>query len=269
MKTKDNKKSAWDKAQEKEYESWFETDMTYDYLMNNWLNRKDDFNYLISRVKSDSSVLDIGSGPVSVLHVFPKCKKMIALDPLNEQYKKRYKRLPHINYLSTKAEDLEFADQSFDFITCVNALDHMDNYQRSLREMIRCLRKDGIIFLEYENTTPISYFLHKIGYKKPLADFHPILVRNPRVKKVLKENNCQIIKIKCRPQFSFRKVKSVLAIFLAKKQVSSYERKISALNYGLGKTLIHYMIIFSERIFYPFAPTAFGYFTIVYAKKKG
>jgi len=61
----------------------------------------------------------------------------------------------------------------------------MDNYRKALSEMIRCLKSEGIIYLEYENTSPLSIFLSKLGYKKPLDDFHPILVENKNVLKSL------------------------------------------------------------------------------------
>jgi ubiquinone/menaquinone biosynthesis C-methylase UbiE len=258
----------WKQAQQKEMESWLETDMTYDYLMKNWEERKEDFRPIVERLNPESSIIDIGSGPVSVLHSFPSYRKMIAIDPLNDKYSSKYKRLPSIEYISSKAEKLDFQDNSFDAVVCVNALDHMDDYLQSLEEMMRCLKPGGLLYLEYENTSPLSVFFAKLGYKKPLDDFHPILVQNKYVFRALKDNNFVIGKVYIRPQFSFKKVAAIVKILLGKKEVSSYEQKISSTNYGMIRMFVHYMIIATERLLFFYWPKKYGYFTTVIAQKR-
>lgn len=258
----------WHQAQQKEMESWLETDMTYEYLMKNWELRKDDFQPIISRLNSESSIIDIGSGPVSVLHSFPTFRKMVAVDPLNDKYVGKYRRLPSIEYISAKAEKLNFQDGTFDAVMCVNALDHMDNYLQALQEMMRCLKPGGLLYLEYENTSPLSVLFAKMGYKKPLDDFHPILVQNKYVLKALKSGCFSLVKISSRPQFSFKKVVAIVKILFGKKTISTYEQKISSTNYGMVRMLVHYMIIALERVLFFYWPKKFGYFTVVIAQKK-
>lgn len=257
----------WEKAQKKEMRSWLNTDMTSSCLLENWKNRLNDFKLIIDKINPESSILDIGSGPISVLHCFPKCKKMVALDSLNDEFEKKYQRIDYIDYINSKAEKIDFPDKSFDFITCINALDHMDNYNNSLCEIARCLKPGGILFLEYENTSPLSIFMSKLGYKKPLYDFHPVLIENKRTFKILRRYGLKMIKIECKPQLNFKKIKTILKILFSKKKETVYEKNISALNYGIIKTFFHYFIISTERIFFFFYPKKFGYFTKIIAIK--
>ncbi len=247
--------------------SWLATDMTYNYLMDNWKTRTEDFKLISKKLGPESSVLDVGSGPVSVLHLFPACKRMVAVDPLNDKYVGKYKRLSHIEYVTSKAECLDFMDNAFDAVTCVNAIDHMDDYLKALEEMTRCLKPGGMLYLEYENTSPLSIFFAKLGYKKPLDDFHPILVQNKYVIEVLKKKNFKVLTIKSRPQFSFKKVAAIIKILLGKRTVSTYEQKISSANYGMGRMFFHYVIILLERALFFYWPKKYGYFTIVIAQK--
>ena len=257
----------WEKAQEKETGSWLSTDMSYDYLMNNWRDRRGDFKMIIDKINSDSSIIDIGSGPVSVFHIFPRCREMIALDSLNDKYKEKYTQLDYIKYISSKAERLDYPNNHFNAVLCINALDHMDDYLSALEEMMRCLKSSGLLYLEYENSSPITILLSKLGYKKPLNDFHPILVENKNVIRKLKENGFEILKVDVRPQFSFKKVVAIIKILLGKKQASSYEKNISATNYGIIRTFFHYFVMFLERIMFFYYPKRFGYFTLIIAKK--
>jgi hypothetical protein len=105
--------------------------------------------------------------------------------------------------------------------------------------------------------------LAKIGYKKPLYDFHPVLLENTKIIKILNNNKLNIKKISVKPQFSFEKIMAIAAIVLGLKKRTSYEKQTSVTDYGLGKAISHYLIIFLERIIYIFFPRQFGYFTKV------
>lgn len=261
-------KNKWHRAQEREAESWLKTDMSSQHLILGWKERKDDFKEVLDALDSDSSVLDVASGPISVLHTFPRMKRMIALDSLNDQYKSKYDRLDYIEYVSKKAEHLEYPNNSFDAVLCINALDHTDDYLCVMKEMIRCVKKGGILYLEYENTSPLSVLLAKLGYQKPLNDFHPVLVENRHILKLLQKQGFDVIKMRNRPQFSFVKVRAIFSILFGKKSVSTYEQTISSTNYGIFRSFVHYGIIFLERILFFYWPKKYGYFTVVIARKR-
>ena len=258
----------WVRAQKKEIDSWLNTDMTSKKLTDLWQKRKSDFAVLFKELKPKSAILDVGSGPISALHIFPRTKCMVALDPLNDKYKTKYQRKPYIKYVSAQAEKLKFKDKAFDMITCINALDHMENHNNVLKEMIRCLKPGGIIYLEYENTSPLSLLLARLGYKKPLNDFHPVLIQNSRLLKLFKSNHFTIITTKYKPQLSKEKITGIISVILGKKKISSYEKKISVINYGYSKAISHYLIISLELLLFWINPSRFTYFTTLIVKKK-
>lgn len=258
----------WQEAQTREMESWLETDMTSNRLLSGWRDRIGDFRRVIRRCVPGSAILDVGSGPISVLHTFPRVRRMVAIDPLNDRYVSKYERLDYIEYISRKAEVLKFPDGSFDTVLCVNALDHMDRYLDALGEMVRVLKSGGMLYLEYENSSPLTVLLAKMGYRKPLDDFHPILVRNKQVLTLLRRARFKIVEVRCRPQFSFKKVTAIFRILLGRQHMSTYEQTISSTNYGMIRMLVHYSVIFLERVAFLFAPRSFGYFTVVIAVKR-
>jgi len=59
----------------------------------------------------------------------------------------QHQRDRSVNYQTSKAEELPFADSQFDLHICDNVLDHCDEVQKVFSEMRRVLRDSGIIYL--------------------------------------------------------------------------------------------------------------------------
>lgn len=89
-------------------------------------------------------VLDVGCGPHGGLIGFKNCEKYAA-DHLIDEYKKLgYPLEKHgIRYFCARSEKLPFEDGFFDVVTCVNALDHVDSLENTLREIARVLKNKG------------------------------------------------------------------------------------------------------------------------------
>ncbi len=100
-------------------------------------------------------VLEIGCGPMVPIMQFTECQRY-ALDPLMDVY--RASGWPLEAYEATlipaKAEDIPYADGFFDAVISVNALDHVDDFARTAREMQRVLRTNGGLYLEVEYHRP-------------------------------------------------------------------------------------------------------------------
>jgi len=97
---------------------------------------------------SKKTILDIGCGVVSVLHIIENgCK--IGIDPLFIRYNKMYGKgiYRDIQGINACGEKLPFKESSFDVVFCSNVLDHVDRPGEVVSEVKRVLRIDGILIL--------------------------------------------------------------------------------------------------------------------------
>lgn len=94
--------------------------------------------------KRNTKVLDVGCGIVTVLH-FIKGRKY-GLDPLAKQLIKIYKYPADTKVVEGVAEEIPFPDEYFDVVFCTNVLDHIEDPERAVNEVVRVL-KDGGYFV--------------------------------------------------------------------------------------------------------------------------
>ena len=103
------------------------------------------------------------------------------------------------------AEALPYADQSFDFIHCITVLEHVEDVEKSLLEMYRVLKPNGMIYLHTPNyrfpreghlKIPVPLFLGKTFSKLFLsimrrpAEFldHLNFVNERQINQILKKH---------------------------------------------------------------------------------
>jgi SAM-dependent methyltransferase len=90
-------------------------------------------------------VLDVGCGPVGLIHFLPQAAERVRLDPLLHVYNEK---LPFPGLSITAAgEQLPLAHRSVDIAICFNALDHMRDPAAALAEIARVLRPGGTLLL--------------------------------------------------------------------------------------------------------------------------
>jgi ubiquinone/menaquinone biosynthesis C-methylase UbiE len=117
--------------------TFFETHQKPKYL-NDLLLDKNSF--------SGMKLLDVGSGPFPSALCFENCE-VYSLDPLFDRYiaagfpihcyESRGK------FVQAKAEAIPFEDGYFDAVISVNAIDHVDNFEKTALEIKRILRPGG------------------------------------------------------------------------------------------------------------------------------
>jgi len=56
--------------------------------------------------------------------------------------------------------ELPFGDQSFDYVTCLEGLEHIENPQQAMREFARVLKPGGKLFV----STPFAFPVHQKPY---------------------------------------------------------------------------------------------------------
>ena len=97
-----------------------------------------------------NSILDIGTGSgdfIEVLQdVFPNAQIM-GIDPDTESLQEAIKKYPGVSFKEMSAENLEFADNSFDMASISMALHHLPDIQTSLKEMQRIVKSGGWIIV--------------------------------------------------------------------------------------------------------------------------
>jgi SAM-dependent methyltransferase len=104
------------------------------------------------------NILEIGTGliPPLYFHIGNESQNMyVALDPLAIEYA-RIDRAGAEYYVKGSAEDIPYVDEIFNYILCMNCLDHVDDADKALEEMYRVLTPDGFLFLQVHCNTSIG-----------------------------------------------------------------------------------------------------------------
>lgn len=92
-------------------------------------------------------VLDVGCGPVGLVHFVPEAALRVRLDPLLVEYRERLPLAKPQLSVAAGGEALPLASGSMDVCICFNALDHMCDPAAALAEIRRVLRPGGTLLV--------------------------------------------------------------------------------------------------------------------------
>ena len=95
-------------------------------------------------------ILDIGCGPRGRIEWLTESTLRLGVDPLVPAYSEFEISQHSMLYTAAVAEHLPFRSQSFDIVTSLNSLDHVDDLNASLEEVGRVLAIDGYFVLLVE-----------------------------------------------------------------------------------------------------------------------
>jgi ubiquinone/menaquinone biosynthesis C-methylase UbiE len=93
------------------------------------------------------TILDIGCGPRGSLEWAEMAAERIGLDPLADAYLKMGASSHKMTYVKGNAEKIPFPDGYFDFVSSFNSLDHVGDARKAAGEILRVLKKGGILLL--------------------------------------------------------------------------------------------------------------------------
>jgi ubiquinone/menaquinone biosynthesis C-methylase UbiE len=100
-------------------------------------------------------VLEVGSGPLAPILQFTECIRH-CIDPLVNVYMDAGWPLFEYNakFVNCGGESLPYPSEYFDAVISVNALDHVDDFERVALEMQRVLKRGGGVYFEVEYHAP-------------------------------------------------------------------------------------------------------------------
>lgn len=137
-----------------------------------------------------SSVLDVGCGEGFLLRILPATvENYVGIDynedalRFAENSKNQIqisKQIQNIKFQKENVYKLSFKDNSFDLVTCLEVLEHLDDYEKALLEIKRVAKKYVILSVPHEPWFQMSNFLRG-KYLKTLGN-HPEHINkwNPR-----------------------------------------------------------------------------------------
>ncbi len=122
----------------------------------------------------NKKVLDVGCGDGSFTkYLVGRSNKVFAIDIKNQNIEKK---LPQVIYKKADARKLPFKNATFDFVFCSDVLEHVENYQKIVKEITRVTKKGGECLIStvsgYWNS-PIK--LRKFLFRLPDLPRHLIL----------------------------------------------------------------------------------------------
>ena len=96
------------------------------------------------------SIIDIGCGPRGSLEWAEDANVRVGLDSLAGEYRTLGIEKHKMRYVAAPVEAIPYAARRFDFVTCFNALDHVEDLHAALAEIQRVLKRDGTFLLIVE-----------------------------------------------------------------------------------------------------------------------
>lgn len=101
-------------------------------------------------IPNGARVLDAGCGPAGIFTIL-EGKEVEALDPLLDEYEKSLAHFqrddyPWVRFFTMPLEDFK-THEPFEFVFCLNAINHVSNLDASLRSLVRCLQPGGRILM--------------------------------------------------------------------------------------------------------------------------
>lgn len=108
------------------------------------------------------SILDVGCGTGSGLQFLAQrgIKKLAGIDVSPEMIGRARQKLPRFVTLKVASvEHLPFPDTTFDMVINTEAFHHFPNPQKAVKEMVRVLKKGGLLCI-----SDINFYLHPIHW---------------------------------------------------------------------------------------------------------
>jgi len=105
---------------------------------------------------SQKKVLDAGSGEGYFLSTI-NAKQKVGIELSEKRIKKAKKLFPNLEIKMGDVNNLPFDDDSFDIIVCSEVLEHVDGYEKAIKEFKRCIKPTGELILSFPNELAVCF----------------------------------------------------------------------------------------------------------------
>lgn len=95
----------------------------------------------------NKKILDLGCGPRGSLEWADLAAERVGLDPLVGRYKQLGIDHHKMQYVEARSEKIPFPEKYFDVVCSFNSLDHVDNLDQTIQEIIRVTKPGGFFLL--------------------------------------------------------------------------------------------------------------------------
>lgn len=119
-------------------------------------------------------VLDIGCGPRGSLEWASMASRRMGLDPLAAEYLRLGAEQHRMEYIDAPSENIPLKDAECDVVCSFNSLDHVEDVERTLKEIKRVTRAGGLFLLLVEtNHAPTDCEPHRLTPQGLIASLKP------------------------------------------------------------------------------------------------
>ena len=102
----------------------------------------------------NKTLLDIGCGPRGSLEWANNAYRCIGLDPLAKEYLKLGADKHNMEYIDSPSEKIPLEDGTCDAVFSFNSLDHVEDIEKTISEIKRVIKPNGIFLLLVEINHP-------------------------------------------------------------------------------------------------------------------
>lgn len=185
-------------------------------------NRKDTDAYLVWKraywndflkkcqidVPAEARCLDAGCGPAGIFTILTE-NEVTALDPLLDEYRRslanfRMEDYPHVQFVTATLESWK-PDSTYDFVFCLNAINHVSDWEAALETVWAAVRPGGMLVLSSDvNRYAWAGWLFKYTWGDVLhPQQHRLADYEQALKKLVHARVTQTIRIKRERWFDY------------------------------------------------------------------
>lgn len=141
-----------------------------------------------------NSILDVGCGKGYFLDIIKNKFKFKGIEINRKKVEYLNKKFKGKNFLLADINNnLDFKDNEFDTVTCLEVLEHLDNPQKALEELIRVARKRIILSVPYNQKIDYILCKHCAKYTPTTGHLH---IFNEKIIKSMIPVDIKSVKIK-------------------------------------------------------------------------